>query len=70
MEVLAEGGPLTDQVVAAALRRATETAYRAVRKPVEGTMLTVLREMAEAAEAYTSAAEAARRTVMACTRTS
>ena len=55
MEVLAEGGPLTEQVVAAALRRATETAYRAVRKPVEGTMLTVLREIAEASEAYTAA---------------
>jgi DAK2 domain fusion protein YloV len=57
MEVLAEGGPLTEQVVAAALRRATETAYRAVRKPVEGTMLTVLREMAEAGEAYTAAGD-------------
>ena len=34
-----------------AFRHATETAYRAVRRPVEGTMLTVLREMAEAAAA-------------------
>lgn len=36
--------------VAGVLRKATDTAYRAVRKPVEGTMLTVLREMTEAAE--------------------
>ncbi len=36
--------------VATVLRKATDTAYRAVRKPVEGTMLTVLREMTEAAE--------------------
>lgn len=33
-----------------ALREATTAAYRAVRKPVEGTMLTVIREMAAAAE--------------------
>ena len=36
--------------VAAALRGASDAAYRAVRKPVEGTMLTVVRETAEAAE--------------------
>ena len=32
-----------------ALRAAADAAYRAVRQPVEGTMLTVIREMAEAA---------------------
>jgi uncharacterized protein len=37
--------------VARALRAASHEAYRAVRKPVEGTMLTVIRELAEAAEA-------------------
>ena len=30
---------------------ASDAAYRAVRKPVEGTMLTVIRELAEEAEA-------------------
>jgi uncharacterized protein len=49
MEVLGQDGPVTQEMLTRALRHATETAYRAVRKPVEGTMLTVLREMAEAA---------------------
>ncbi|HZT92375.1 MAG TPA: DAK2 domain-containing protein [Gaiellaceae bacterium] len=35
---------------ARALRAASDAAYRAVRKPAEGTMLTVIRAMAEAAE--------------------
>ena len=34
-----------------ALRAASDTAYRGVRQPVEGTILTVVREMAEEAEA-------------------
>ena len=37
--------------LAAALRGASDAAYRAVRKPVEGTMLTAIRELAEEAEA-------------------
>jgi DAK2 domain fusion protein YloV len=37
--------------VAAALRSASDAAYRAVKKPVEGTMLTAIRELAEEAEA-------------------
>jgi DAK2 domain fusion protein YloV len=49
MEILGTQTPVTGAVLTAALLNATETAYRAVRKPVEGTMLTVLREMAEAA---------------------
>jgi fatty acid kinase len=49
MEVLGEGGEVTCDTLARALKQATDTAYRAVRRPVEGTMLTVLREMAEAA---------------------
>lgn len=36
------------QQVAAAMRRGVETAYRAVMKPVEGTILTVARRAAEA----------------------
>jgi uncharacterized protein len=49
MEVFGRGEPVDDRLVAEALVQATETAYRAVRKPVEGTMLTVLRDLAEAA---------------------
>ena len=49
MDVLGQDGPVTPEVLTRVLRHATDTAYRAVRKPVEGTMLTVLREMAEAA---------------------
>ena len=43
----AEGGEL----IAASLERATIVAFQAVRKPVEGTMLTVLRDSAQAARA-------------------
>jgi uncharacterized protein len=49
METLGHRVPVSAGVLAAAFHNATETAYRAVRKPVEGTMLTVLREMSEAA---------------------
>ena len=42
----ADGG-----VVAAALRAAADAAYQAVMRPVEGTILTVVRESAEGAEA-------------------
>src|SRR5438876_12003631 len=41
-------------VVARALRGGSDAAYRAVRKPVEGTMLTAIRALAEAAEAEQS----------------
>src|SRR5262249_11383023 len=36
--------------VARAFRSASDAAYRAVKKPVEGTMLTAIRSMADAAE--------------------
>ena len=49
MEILGQAGPVTPDTLTRAFRHATDTAYRAVRRPVEGTMLTVLREMAEAA---------------------
>jgi fatty acid kinase len=39
-----------DRSVATALRRASDTAYAAVREPVEGTILTVVRELADEAE--------------------
>ena len=50
-DVLAEATNGDDpQLAARALRGASDAAYRAVRRPVEGTMLTVIRELAEEAE--------------------
>ena len=50
-EVLAESDALEAPTLAEALRAASDAAYRAVREPVEGTMLTAIRELAGAAEA-------------------
>src|SRR5262249_38520803 len=50
-EALAEPGPTDGGAVARALRAGADAAYRAVREPVEGTMLTAIRALAEAAEA-------------------
>jgi DAK2 domain fusion protein YloV len=51
-----EEAPSIDAAAAArALRGASDAAYRAVRRPVEGTMLSVIRELAEEAEAKASA---------------
>ncbi len=50
-DVLGEGETIDAEVVARAVRAASDAAYRAVRRPVEGTMLTVIREIAEEAEA-------------------
>lgn len=47
---LGDAAAFDGPVLAAALREATTTAYRAVQQPVEGTMLTVIREAADAAE--------------------
>ena len=44
----AEGDPIDHRVFAEALTLASEGAYRAVQTPVEGTILTVVRETAEA----------------------
>jgi hypothetical protein len=50
-DVLAESTDGIDPRLAArALRGASDAAYRAVRRPVEGTMLSVIRELAEEAE--------------------
>lgn len=51
VEILKKGEPLDAGVVVRALGEARDAAYRAVRKPVEGTMLTVIKDMAGAAEA-------------------
>ena len=51
-EVVAEAERLDAPTLARAFRGASDAAYAAVTKPVEGTMLTVIREMAEEAEAH------------------
>jgi DAK2 domain fusion protein YloV len=48
-EVLAKRGPLTAEAFVAALEGASERAYASVREPVEGTMLTVVKDAARAA---------------------
>ncbi|HET8529392.1 MAG TPA: DAK2 domain-containing protein [Gaiellaceae bacterium] len=45
-----DSAPIDVDTAARALRGATDAAYRAVRRPVEGTMLSVIRELAEEAE--------------------
>ena len=50
-EALAHGGEIDGQAVARAMRGASDAADAAVRHPVEGTMLSVARAMAAAAEA-------------------
>jgi uncharacterized protein len=49
-DVLGKHVVIDGPVLAQAFRSASDSAYRAVRRPVEGTMLTVIREMAEEAE--------------------
>lgn len=49
-EVLGAHQEIDGPVLARAFRSASDAAYRAVRRPVEGTMLTIVREMAEEAE--------------------
>jgi len=50
-DVLAQSSNGIEPLLAArALRGASDAAYRAVRRPVEGTMLSVIRELAEEAE--------------------
>jgi DAK2 domain fusion protein YloV len=48
---VAETGGLDGRTLAVALRAASDAAYQAVMRPVEGTILTVVRRAAEAAEA-------------------
>jgi hypothetical protein len=49
-EGLGEAAPIDAQALTAAFRSASDAGYRAVRTPVEGTMLSVIRELAEEAE--------------------
>jgi hypothetical protein len=50
-EVIGVAETIDSPTLARAFRAASDAAYRAVREPVEGTMLTVIRELAEEAEA-------------------
>jgi DAK2 domain fusion protein YloV len=50
-DVLGDGESLTAETVAAALEGACERAYASVREPVEGTMLTVMKDAADASRA-------------------
>lgn len=54
-DVLGDGGEVDARLVAAALRAGSDMAYRGVKRPVEGTMLTVIREMAEEADSRSKA---------------
>jgi uncharacterized protein len=50
MDVLGRTDEVSTPRLRGAFRAASDAAYRAVKRPVEGTMLTVIREMAEEAE--------------------
>jgi DAK2 domain fusion protein YloV len=51
-EGLGDAGPIDGPVLARAFRSASDAAYRAVRQPVEGTVLSAIRALAEAAERH------------------
>src|SRR5438477_593416 len=53
---LAKTSQIDTAAIARALRSAADAAYQALREPVEGTMLTVIRELADEAEAQASSA--------------
>jgi len=56
-DVLGGAAAIDSPTLARAFRSASDAAYRAVRRPVEGTMLTVIRELAEEAEARAQAGD-------------
>jgi DAK2 domain fusion protein YloV len=58
-EPLAESRTIDSLALARSFRSASDAAYRAVRQPVEGTMLSVVRELAEEAEQRAGRAETA-----------
>ena len=55
-EALADADAIDSRAVAHAFRAASDAAYAAVREPVEGTILTVARELADEADAQQDAA--------------
>jgi fatty acid kinase len=58
-EVLGAAPTIDAPVAARAFRGARDAAYRAVREPVEGTMLSVIRELAEESEGTTAETDVA-----------
>ena len=54
-DVIGDAETIDSAALARAFRSASDAAYRAVREPQEGTMLTVIRELAEEAEAQVEA---------------
>jgi DAK2 domain fusion protein YloV len=56
-EVVREHGAVDGEVLAAALTRASELSYEAVQRPVEGTILTVVRESGKAAREAAAAGD-------------
>ena len=50
VDVLGRDEGVSSSLLSKAFRGASDSAYRAVKRPVEGTMLTVIREMAEESE--------------------
>src|SRR3990170_6268358 len=54
VDVLGQTADVSTPRLRRAFRGASDAAYRAVKRPVEGTMLTVIREMAEEAESKES----------------
>lgn len=57
-ERLGDGSDLGARAVAEALQNGVKVAYQAIRKPVEGTMLTVIRDAAAAASSAVNTGEA------------
>ena len=55
-EPLGLNGDVDTQTLARSFRSASDAAYRAVRQPVEGTILSVIRELAEEAEQHAGTA--------------
>jgi DAK2 domain fusion protein YloV len=53
-EVIQDKEAVDSQILCQALDRAREISYKAVMKPVEGTMLTVIKDVAGAASIYTN----------------
>jgi hypothetical protein len=56
-EVFGEATEVDAPTIARAFRSASDAAYRAVRRPVEGTMLTAIRALAEEADARAASGE-------------
>src|SRR5690606_12354184 len=70
VSVIGEAGAADGPTFARAMRAAADAAYQAVMRPVEGTILTVVREAAEAAESTVAAtSDADLVTVLSAART-